>query len=65
MILVSTVTLEELCEQEKDKYDAVIASEVLEHVNDVDAFLGNMTRLIKVSVACSHATISTVCGCAS
>jgi len=44
------VTLEELCEniEHIEKYDAIIASEVLEHVNDVDSFIGNISRLLKV-----------------
>ncbi len=47
---VSIVTLEELCEniEHIEKYDAIIASEVLEHINDVDSFIGNISRLLKV-----------------
>lgn len=48
--LVSAVTLEELCEQveHREKYDAVIASEVLEHITNVDNFIGNISKLLKV-----------------
>lgn len=44
------MTLEELCENVKylEKYDAIIASEVIEHINDVDSFIGNIGRLLKV-----------------
>ena len=49
-MFVSLVTLEELCEnfEHKEKYDGVIASEVLEHVNDADGFIGNIHKLLKV-----------------
>ena len=45
------MTLEEICEnfEHKEKYDGVIASEVLEHVNDVDGFIGNIHKLLKVN----------------
>ncbi len=44
------MTLEELCEniEQREKYDAIIASEVLEHINDVDSFIGNISKLLKV-----------------
>jgi 2-polyprenyl-3-methyl-5-hydroxy-6-metoxy-1,4-benzoquinol methylase len=44
------VTLERLAEdmQYRNKYDAVIASEVIEHINDVDTFIGNINQLLKV-----------------
>jgi 2-polyprenyl-3-methyl-5-hydroxy-6-metoxy-1,4-benzoquinol methylase len=44
------VTLEDLCEnvEHLEKYDAIIASEVIEHVNDVDSFIGNIAKLLKV-----------------
>jgi 2-polyprenyl-3-methyl-5-hydroxy-6-metoxy-1,4-benzoquinol methylase len=44
------VSLEELCEnpEEKEKYDAIIASEVIEHIKDVDNFIGNISKLLKV-----------------
>ncbi|CAF3451334.1 unnamed protein product [Rotaria sp. Silwood1] len=44
------VTLEELCEdvEQIEKYDAIVASEVIEHINDVDSFIGNISRLLKV-----------------
>ena len=50
MPLVSAVTLEELCErfEHREKYDAVIASEVLEHISNVDTFIGNIGKLLKV-----------------
>lgn len=46
----SLVTLEELCENVEhiEKYDAIIASEVVEHINDVDSFIGNIGKLLKV-----------------
>lgn len=49
-LFVSIVTLEELCEntEQREKYDAIIASEVVEHINDVDGFIGNMSKLLKV-----------------
>ncbi len=45
------MTLEELCENvdEIEKYDAIIASEVIEHINDVDSFIGNISKLLKVN----------------
>jgi len=44
------VTLEDLCEnvEHLEKYDAIIASEVIEHINDVDSFIGNIAKLLKV-----------------
>jgi 2-polyprenyl-3-methyl-5-hydroxy-6-metoxy-1,4-benzoquinol methylase len=44
------VTVEELCEnvEEIEKYDAIIASEVIEHINDVDSFIENLSKLLKV-----------------
>ncbi len=44
------MTLEALCENVDyiEKYDAIIASEVLEHINDVDSFIGNISKLLKV-----------------
>lgn len=44
------MTLEELCEniEHIEKYDAIIASEVIEHINDVDSFIGNIAKLLKV-----------------
>jgi 2-polyprenyl-3-methyl-5-hydroxy-6-metoxy-1,4-benzoquinol methylase len=44
------VTLEELCENVEhiEKYDAIIASEILEHINDVDSFIANISKLLKV-----------------
>ena len=48
---VSAVTLEELCENSEHhkKFDAIIASEVVEHINDVNSFIGNIGKLLKVS----------------
>ena len=45
------MTLEELCENTEyiEKYDGIIASEVIEHINDVDSFIGNISRLLKVN----------------
>lgn len=45
------MTLEELCEniEHREQYDGVIASEVVEHVNDVDGFIGNIHKLLKVN----------------
>jgi len=45
------VTLEELCEnaEQREKYDAIIASELIEHINDVDGFIGNLGKLLKVN----------------
>jgi 2-polyprenyl-3-methyl-5-hydroxy-6-metoxy-1,4-benzoquinol methylase len=50
IVFGSTVTLEELGEdvQHINKYDAIIASEVLEHINDVDHFIANIGKLLKV-----------------
>ena len=50
LFFVGTVTLEELCEnvEQTEKYDAVIASELIEHITDVDSFIGNMAKLLKV-----------------
>ena len=44
--------MEELCEnvEHLEKYDAVIASEVLEHVNNVDTFILNIAKFIKVKI---------------
>jgi 2-polyprenyl-3-methyl-5-hydroxy-6-metoxy-1,4-benzoquinol methylase len=44
------VTLEELCDnvEQIEKYDAIIASEVIEHINNVDNFIGNISKLLKV-----------------
>ncbi len=44
------MTVEGLCEniEQIEKYDAVIASEVIEHVNDIDSFIGNIGKLVKV-----------------
>lgn len=49
---VSLVTLEELCEnfEHQEKYDGIIASEVLEHVNNVESFIGNIHKLLKVKI---------------
>lgn len=43
--------MEELCEnvEHLEKYDAVIASEVLEHVNNVDTFICNIGKFLKVT----------------
>lgn len=52
-LFVSIVTLEELCEnvEQLEKYDAIIASEVLEHVNNVDSFIVNLSKLLKVKIS--------------
>ncbi len=44
------MTLEELCDnvEQIEKYDAIIASEVIEHINNVDNFIGNISKLLKV-----------------
>lgn len=44
--------MEELCEnvEHLEKYDAVIASEVLEHVNNVDNFILNIGKFLKVKI---------------
>jgi len=44
------VTLEELCDnvEQIEKYDGIIASEVIEHINNVDNFIGNISKLLKV-----------------
>jgi hypothetical protein len=49
-LFVSIVTLEQLCENVEyiEKYDAIIASEVIEHIIDVDSFIGNIAKLLKV-----------------
>lgn len=47
---VTTVALEELCEdfEYRAKYNAVIASEVIEHINALDTFIDNKRKLIKI-----------------
>ncbi|CAF3763227.1 unnamed protein product [Adineta steineri] len=54
------VTLEELCENVEyiEKYDAIIASEVIEHINDVDSFIGNIGRLLKPKGLCFITTLN-------
>ena len=41
--------VEELAEVEPESYDAVVASEIIEHVADVDTFMNACCNLIKVS----------------
>lgn len=50
LLFVSIVTLEELCKnvEHQNSYDGIIASELLEHITDVDHFIGNMGKLLKV-----------------
>ncbi|UJR32284.1 hypothetical protein I4U23_019749 [Adineta vaga] len=54
------VTLEELCENVEhiEKYDAIIASEVIEHINDVDSFIGNIGKLLKPKGLCFITTLN-------
>jgi len=54
------VTLEELCEnfEQIEKYDAIIASEVIEHINDVDSFIGNIGKLLKPKGYCFITTLN-------
>ncbi|CAF2518665.1 unnamed protein product [Rotaria sp. Silwood2] len=54
------VTLEELCEdiEQIEKYDAIIASEVIEHINDVDSFIGNISKLLKSKGLCFITTLN-------
>jgi len=54
------VTLEELCEniEHREQYDGVIASEVVEHVNDVDGFIGNIHKLLKPRGLCFITTLN-------
>jgi polyprenyldihydroxybenzoate methyltransferase/3-demethylubiquinol 3-O-methyltransferase len=54
------VTLEALCENVDyiEKYDAIIASEVLEHINDVDSFIGNISKLLKPKGHCFVTTLN-------
>jgi len=54
------VTLEELCEniEHTEKYDAIIASEVIEHINDVDGFIGNIAKLLKPKGLCFITTLN-------
>ncbi|CAF0765488.1 unnamed protein product [Rotaria sordida] len=54
------VTLEELCEnvEQIEKYDAVIASEVIEHINDVDTFIANISKLLKPKGLCFITTLN-------
>ncbi|CAF1255069.1 unnamed protein product [Adineta ricciae] len=54
------VTLEELCENVEhiEKYDAIIASEVVEHINDVDSFIGNIGKLLKPKGLCFITTLN-------
>ena len=44
-------TLEDLAEVEDNEeyFDAVVMSEVVEHVSNLDDFLSNSTRLLKAS----------------
>jgi 2-polyprenyl-3-methyl-5-hydroxy-6-metoxy-1,4-benzoquinol methylase len=44
-------TLEDLAEVEDNQeyFDAVVMSEVVEHVNNLDDFLANSSRLLKAS----------------
>ena len=42
-------TVEDLVETEEESFDAVIASEVVEHVANIDSFLNSCGRLVKVS----------------
>lgn len=44
-------TLEDLAEVEDNEeyFDAVVMSEVVEHVSNLDGFLSNSTRLLKAS----------------
>ncbi|CAF0767414.1 unnamed protein product [Didymodactylos carnosus] len=54
------VTLEQLCEDqsEHEKYDAIIASEVFEHINDIDKFVENTNKLLKSGGLCFVTTIN-------
>lgn len=47
-------TIEQLSRKEElQLYDAVIASEVIEHVDNIDLFLSSCIQLIKVRSQCS------------
>ncbi|CAF1008432.1 unnamed protein product [Rotaria magnacalcarata] len=54
------VTLEELSEnvEQIGKYDGIIASEVLEHINNVDGFIGNASKLLKPKGLCFITTLN-------
>lgn len=41
-------TVEEHAEVAKEQYDAVVASEVLEHVNHPDLFIQTCAQIVKV-----------------
>lgn len=42
-------TTSDLIQTEVESFDGVVASEVVEHVSDVDDFLGDCVRLVKVN----------------
>uniref|UniRef100_A0A4W3J411 Methyltransferase type 11 domain-containing protein n=1 Tax=Callorhinchus milii TaxID=7868 RepID=A0A4W3J411_CALMI len=49
-IQYSACSLEELVTETTGKFDAVIASEVVEHVNDVETFIRCCAQVIKVLI---------------
>lgn len=42
-------SLEDIVEHSEEGFDAVVASEVVEHVNDVEAFIHSCFQVLKVS----------------
>ena len=50
--------VEELLAEAGEKYDVVICAEVLEHVDDIESFLGAATALLKVGGPLLFATIN-------
>lgn len=49
-ILSFSGTVEDLVRTESEKFDAVVASEVVEHVPDLFSFMTSCCNLVKVSV---------------
>ena len=47
-------TVEELAEREPESFDAVVASEVVEHVADQDLFLEGCCHMIKVCLSTDY-----------
>ena len=45
-------TVEEMVDQYRNSFDAVVASEVIEHVNNQPHFIKSCSELIKVCLLC-------------
>ncbi|CAJ0602540.1 unnamed protein product [Cylicocyclus nassatus] len=51
-------TVESFSEEHEDEFDAVVASEIVEHVADLDAFVGGCARLAKPGAPLFFTTIN-------